>query len=184
MHNTAVDVVANGKTVHPKTFGGLDETVRSNFCGLDTTKLGPFLDPPKEITDLLGATIGIGWGISPVDQFSEYNEACAELSTMFDSNEDFVVVSISGELGSGLDTGLVTGESAKKLMCDREDKKKRLDTSVYKTQFIDKSSNGCVNEEVGNQIICLYPCFIFTSLLCFVFFDHLTLILLPTISRP
>lgn len=37
-----------------------EEEISVEFCSLDTSLIGPFINPPKEVLDLLMTTFGIG----------------------------------------------------------------------------------------------------------------------------
>lgn len=89
------------------------------FCGIDSSDLEPYLNPPEEITSLLGLTIGsMGWGISPLNYFSRNNEACKDLNTIFNSPEDFITIHISGqsELSSTINDRIDSVNRQKKLL--------------------------------------------------------------------
>ena len=88
---------------------------------MDTTSIDHLLNPPEEVSNLIGMAFGVGWGVTKLADFSEDNTACDDLNTRFNSDKDFVVVSVTGQI---LNAGkLLAGDDAKKESCKRDKKR-------------------------------------------------------------
>ena len=60
----------------------------------------------------------MGWGVTKLTDFSKDNSACADLNAVFDSEKDFVVVSVTGPSEK-----LLTGDKAGEKSCSRDQKR-------------------------------------------------------------
>ena len=88
---------------------------------MDTTSIDHLLNPPEEVSNLIGMAFGVGWGVTKLADFSEDNTACDDLNTRFNSDKDFVVVSVTGQI---LNAGkLLAGDDAEEKSCKRDRKR-------------------------------------------------------------